>query len=278
VPRLVSLKSFFLDECSTGVDPVARREIWKMISNMVTGGNLEPSERTSVILTTHSMEECEALCPLIGIMAGGKMRCLGSAQRLKSKFGQGFQLEMKVKMVDQSDEDYMKNLQAITSDAEVTLPEKSDAEEGVTHVDEVFLNMEQTMKALAALTGDQYLTSLIGDVDPAGFLIYKDAASPVGVDIDSVTSFATSELRMRALQQFIAESYPKSVLRERQDTKVRYEVSSEGVRIANIFASIEEQKESLLVAEYGVSQTSLEQVFNMHALEAEKRKQGTNDA
>lgn len=46
----------FLDECSTGVDPVARREIWELVSNMVAGRNIAPEERTSVILTTHSME------------------------------------------------------------------------------------------------------------------------------------------------------------------------------------------------------------------------------
>lgn len=67
----------FLDECSTGVDPVARREIWKLVSDMVAGDNVPPEERTSVVLTTHSMEECEALCPRIGIMADGRLRCLG---------------------------------------------------------------------------------------------------------------------------------------------------------------------------------------------------------
>jgi ABC-type multidrug transport system ATPase subunit len=45
----------FLDECSTGVDPVARREIWQLISDMVASrSNLPEEERTSVILTTHS--------------------------------------------------------------------------------------------------------------------------------------------------------------------------------------------------------------------------------
>jgi ATP-binding cassette subfamily A (ABC1) protein 3 len=44
----------FLDECSTGVDPVARREIWALISEMVSGANIPEEERTSVILTTHS--------------------------------------------------------------------------------------------------------------------------------------------------------------------------------------------------------------------------------
>ena len=72
-------------------------------------------------------------------------------------------------------------------------------------------------------------------------------------------------------------TYPDNILRERQDTKTRYEVSSKGVRIGEIFAAIEDNKDRLMVYEYGVSQTSLEQVFNMHAAEAEKSKQGTTD-
>lgn len=48
-----------------------------------------------VILTTHSMEECEALCGRVGIMVSGGLRCLGSVQHLKSKFGAGYQMEIK---------------------------------------------------------------------------------------------------------------------------------------------------------------------------------------
>jgi ATP-binding cassette, subfamily A (ABC1), member 3 len=50
----------FLDECSTGVDPVARREIWQMIADMVAVDE-NGVAKTSVVLTTHSMEECEAV-------------------------------------------------------------------------------------------------------------------------------------------------------------------------------------------------------------------------
>jgi ABC-type multidrug transport system ATPase subunit len=77
----------FLDEPSTGMDPVARRHMWEVIT--------EVSEDKSVILTTHSMEECEALCTRIGIMVSGRLRCLGSSQQLKSTHGVGYEIEVR---------------------------------------------------------------------------------------------------------------------------------------------------------------------------------------
>lgn len=47
-----------------------------------------PAGRT-VILTSHSMEECEALASRLTIMTAGRLRCLGTVQHLKSRFGQG---------------------------------------------------------------------------------------------------------------------------------------------------------------------------------------------
>jgi len=264
----------FLDECSTGVDPVARREIWEMVSNMVSDKNVQPSERTSVILTTHSMEECEALCPRIGIMAGGNLRCLGSAQQLKSKFGQGYQVEMKIKIVENNDKDYVDILSQLAKFAGVT------KEEAIEKGDEIFLTLEKTKEALTDISKDGYLTNMVSEDDSngPGYNLWREAKSPTGVDLDEIAEFAASELRMAALYDFIAKTYPDNVLRERQDSKTRYEVASKGVRIGDIFAAIEENKDRLMVAEYGVSQTSLEQVFNIHAEEAERTKQGTNDS
>ena len=51
-------------------------------------------QHRAVVLTTHSMEECEALCSRIGILVLGKLKCLGSSQHLKSKFGSGFQIDL----------------------------------------------------------------------------------------------------------------------------------------------------------------------------------------
>ena len=78
----------FLDEPSSGMDPVSRRHMWDIITK-------ERSVR-SIVLTTHSMEECEALCTRIGIMTAGRMQCLGGQQHLKTKYGGGYTLELRV--------------------------------------------------------------------------------------------------------------------------------------------------------------------------------------
>ncbi len=47
------------------------------------------------------MEESEALCQRIGIMVNGRLHCIGTAQHLKAKFGQGFQLDVRIRMSPQ---------------------------------------------------------------------------------------------------------------------------------------------------------------------------------
>lgn len=79
----------FLDEPSTGMDPGARRFMWTVISKIST-----LRKQSSVILTTHSMEEAEALATKIGIMVNGELKCLGSVQHIKNKFGKGYELEI----------------------------------------------------------------------------------------------------------------------------------------------------------------------------------------
>lgn len=55
-------------------------------------------KKSAVILTTHSMEEAEALCTKMGIMVrGGIFRCFGSATHIKNKFATGYEIEIKIK-------------------------------------------------------------------------------------------------------------------------------------------------------------------------------------
>ncbi|KAM4820229.1 ATP-binding cassette sub-family A member 17-like isoform 2-T3 [Thomomys bottae] len=79
----------FLDEPSTGLDPVARRLLWDTVARVRESGK-------AIVITSHSMEECEALCTRLAIMVQGQFKCLGSPQHLKSKFGSGYSLKAKL--------------------------------------------------------------------------------------------------------------------------------------------------------------------------------------
>lgn len=80
-------KLLFLDEPSTGMDPGARHALWDAILKMQARG-------ASIILTSHSMEECEALCSRLAIMVNGKFQCIGTVQRLRNLYGRGFTIEL----------------------------------------------------------------------------------------------------------------------------------------------------------------------------------------
>ena len=84
VPFLARAQVVLLDEPSAGLDPVSRRNLWDVIRATMT-------ER-AVVLTTHSMEEAEALCARIGIMVKGQLRVVGTPQHLKDKFGSGYEI------------------------------------------------------------------------------------------------------------------------------------------------------------------------------------------
>ncbi|GBN21315.1 ATP-binding cassette sub-family A member 3 [Araneus ventricosus] len=84
-----------LDEPTAGVDPVSRRKIWRILAQA------RNNTGAAILLTTHSMEESEALCNRLAIMVNGRFRCLGSIQQLKTKYGEGYTLIIKMKREDQ---------------------------------------------------------------------------------------------------------------------------------------------------------------------------------
>lgn len=76
----------FMDEPTAAVDAGAKRHLWKVI-------NKRASDQT-VVLTTHSMEEAEALSSRMAIQVKGSLRCLGTTMHIKQKYGTGYQLEL----------------------------------------------------------------------------------------------------------------------------------------------------------------------------------------
>uniref|UniRef100_A0A7N6B056 P-type phospholipid transporter n=1 Tax=Anabas testudineus TaxID=64144 RepID=A0A7N6B056_ANATE len=77
----------FLDEPTTGMDPKARRFLWDCILSVIREGTISHS---------HITQECEALCTRMAIMVNGRFKCLGSIQHLKSRFGDGYTVIVRV--------------------------------------------------------------------------------------------------------------------------------------------------------------------------------------
>ena len=69
----------FLDEPTLGLDVIARRDLWDVIRSL--------KSRITIILTTHYMEEAEALSDRIGIMKSGQLLAVGTAEELKQRAG-----------------------------------------------------------------------------------------------------------------------------------------------------------------------------------------------
>jgi ATP-binding cassette subfamily A (ABC1) protein 3 len=79
-------KFVLLDEPTSGMDLQARRQLWNMLK--------ECKKDRIVVLTTHYMDEADILGDRIGIMANGKLTCLGTSMFLKNKFGVGYNLTL----------------------------------------------------------------------------------------------------------------------------------------------------------------------------------------
>uniref|UniRef100_A0A8C2B1C1 Cholesterol transporter ABCA5 n=1 Tax=Cyprinus carpio TaxID=7962 RepID=A0A8C2B1C1_CYPCA len=80
-----------LDEPSTGMDPKSKQRMWRAIRAAFK------NKQRGALLTTHYMEEAEAVCDRVAIMVSGQLRCIGSIQHLKGKFGRGYSLEINLK-------------------------------------------------------------------------------------------------------------------------------------------------------------------------------------
>lgn len=73
--------SKFLDECSTGLDPMSRKSMVRMLAM---------EENTTVVFTTHSMNEAQAICNRIAILIKGDLRELATLKELKDKYYPSF--------------------------------------------------------------------------------------------------------------------------------------------------------------------------------------------
>ncbi|KAK1930710.1 ABC transporter A family member 2 [Phytophthora citrophthora] len=242
----------FLDEPSTGVDPSSRRKMWDVIANVCA------AKESCVVLTTHSMEECEALCTRVGILVSGKLKCLGSVEHLKQKFGRGYIVEVKLREPSTSSVGRLQlevyrilggNCAGISQDQVVSLCSSL----GVPNRAHEITNGEGNGSVLSS---------------------YLDTSGMIPIDV--FCAWWHTENMGSALQEFFQSKFQGSQLIEHQGGHFRFQVPKQSLRPYAIFGLLEENKEQLHVSEYGVSETSLEHIFNtMAAQQGEEQLLGS---
>jgi ATP-binding cassette subfamily A (ABC1) protein 3 len=198
------------------------------------------------------MEEAEALCSRVGIMVGGRLRCLGSNQRLKAQHGQGYQLEIKL---------------AMPSDGECAQMAASQQLPPLMHdISEV--------GALCARLGDGARAALIQEGVEEGNLIWTALMQTSQVTDTQFAQWWLAESNARALNAALMTSFPQGVqMIERHDRSFRYRVQMENTTLATVFEKIENEVQAQVnLEEYGLSQSSLEQIFNQFAAQQEEER------
>ncbi|KPJ13052.1 ABC transporter A family member 6 [Papilio machaon] len=209
-PRVV-----LLDEPSTGMDPRSKRFLWDTILASFQG-------KKGAILTTHSMEEADALCSRVGIMVKGSLRCIGSTQHLKNLYGAGYTLEMKIGQNNQKvmlDSDLSMTSSPLRSDE--NSPSLGEADEGGSGGGSVTAEADAEAEVEAEAVDISIHTPLVAGTPP----------------LPRQQHHSNKQLLCRALHPLTLSS------------------------LARCFQPIESAKEKLNIVEYSFSQTTLEQVF-----------------
>jgi ATP-binding cassette subfamily A (ABC1) protein 1 len=260
----------FLDEPSTGMDPVARRYMWSVIAKMSTR-----SKDSSVVLTTHSMEEAEALCSRVGIMVGGRLRCLGSCQHLKNKFGQGLMLEIKLEQVSAEE--------AATLYKQAGQGPDDKAMGAVIRASLPELIHAHSLYSICSALGKPERAMAIQQKEESAWMIWHVLDRDGSISSSALCQWWIAEDLAEALSSFIVEGFridgapaasnPQMV--ERHESLMRFRLPDLGEKsLADVFEAIEDNKTKLRMQEYSVSQTSLEQIFNQFASQQDEEKGG----
>ncbi|CAD8082367.1 unnamed protein product [Paramecium sonneborni] len=226
----------FLDEPSTGMDPEARRFMWNVISRIST-----QRKQSSIILTTHSMEEAEALSTKIAIQVDGNLRCFGSVQHVKNKYGQGYEVEIKlqkpkINLLDQ-------------------LINQMELSKGIK------LNQSATLSSLQKINQAQ----LINYIKPkeSGAHLYNDL-NRHGISVETLAEYVLVEQNGNQLLNFIQQQLGQYEVIEHFQTFYRIRLLS-NISAGKLFSAFEKNKQQLTISQYSIKQASIEQIFNIFA-------------
>jgi ATP-binding cassette subfamily A (ABC1) protein 3 len=223
-------------EPTTGVDALNRRFLCDVIADYSV-----TKSKGCVVLTTHSMDEVEALGTRVGIMSQGRFRCLGSIQHLKNKFGKGIVFQVRL---EQPDGARIDNL------IRRNFPR---GEEDIQSLD--------TLQALFVRLGRSDRIERIDLSDPTGWILKASLDRDGKVDARVVAQWLLSEDDSERFERFVQTHFPSAALVEKQPLQFVYRVEALQMRLGECFSLFEKAKKEYGLQEYSVSGTSLESIF-----------------
>ncbi|XP_047959280.1 ABC transporter A family member 1 [Salvia hispanica] len=264
-----------LDEPSTGMDPIAKRFMWEVLSRLSTRRG-----KTAVMLTTHSMNEAQALCTRIGIMVGGKLRCIGSPQHLKNRFGNHLELEVKPTEVSSLELDVMcQTIQekffnmnspprSILNDLEGCIG-RADSIAAET-VAEISLSNEMIVAIAQWLGNEERVHTLVSaNRDSRGAFgeqLSEQLLRDGGIQLALFSEWWLTKEKFAAIDTFVQSSFPGATYQSCDGLSVKYQLPYyEDLSLADVFGHMERNRNALGISEYSVSQSTLETIFNHFA-------------
>ncbi|BFG38061.1 hypothetical protein CerSpe_243350 [Prunus speciosa] len=266
-----------LDEPSTGMDPIAKRFMWEVISRLSTRRG-----KTAVILTTHSMNEAQALCTRMGIMVGGRLRCIGSPQHLKTRFGNHLELEVKPFEVSSGDlENLCRVIQerlsyvpshprSLLDGFEVCIGATDSIVAENASVAEISLSREMIIIIGRWLGNEERIKSLISSVPLSDGVIGEQLAEQLvrdgGIPLPIFSEWWLSNEKFSAIDSFVFSSFPGAIFQGFNGLSAKYQLPyGQGLSLADVFGHLERNRYKLGIAEYSISQSTLETIFNHFA-------------
>jgi len=233
----------FLDEPSTGVDPQAKRFMWNIVSKIST-----QRKNSAVIITTHSMEEAEALCTKMGIMVAGEFKCFGSSQHIKDKYGTGYELEVKIKTLEE---------QEVEASLFKILNQRDNSS----------ITREECEKILQS----EGNIDLLEEIDPEGLgsefdQLFKSEQKVSGIEF---YRWQFVEGKGKQTLEHLESLFKSFEILEHYGNSWKLRVSRDNYSIGYLFGLMEDIQAQFDISEYSVAQTTLEQIFNNFAVEHE---------
>ena len=229
----------FLDEPSTGMDPEARRFMWSVIHKISTR-----SKRSSVIMTTHSMDEAETLCRRIGILVNGQFACMGSSTYIKDKYGDGYEINLQIAPLS---EKRMENL--LTR----------------LHINEVKdIQTKDVISFLNSINKSNLTKEIDKGIKGLGHKLMKEISMRGRVPCTKIISWCYYIESALKVVDKVKKHFPDVILSENVENSFLFKVKKgEGKKsIGFLFGIVEEAKDECHIEEYSIQQTSLEQIFN----------------